>query len=307
MEQRRVQFTGGSTYTISLPSKWVKEQGLSKGSKLDIIEVDRAGILIRSRKHELIADIPITGNPDIDFITRMLITKYIQGYTSIKIISGDYIHPDIRKSIKGITQRFIIGLEVFDEKANELTFSVLLHEAIGIEQVIDQMMNISFYSLNDVIIAAINNNKDISNDITQREYEIDKFYFLVLRQLFTSFEPKKIAWAQIAKSIERISDHTENIASLYPLLVKKIPPDIISKYKKLPETYKRLGTLIESRDIIEANSVITDIEKFQETETKFLRKFMHKGIDPNLLLILDNFKKINRYLSDIAEAVINLS
>lgn len=307
MEQRRVQFTGGSTYTISLPSKWVKEQRLSKGAKLDIIEIDGAGILIRSRKHDLIADISLTSNPDIDFITRMLITKYIQGYNSIRIISKDYIHPDIRKSVKGITQRFIIGLEVFDEKANELTFTVLLHEAIGIEQIIDQMMNISLYSLNDVIAAGINNNTEISSDITQREYEIDKFYFLVLRQLFTSFEPKKIAWAQIAKSIERISDHTENIASLHPMIVKKIPPDIITKYKKLPETYKRLRILIESRDILEANAIITDIEKFQEIETEFLRKFIHKGIDPNLLLLVDNFKRINRYLSDIAEAVINLS
>ena len=34
MEVRKVQITGGSTYTVSLPKEWATESGIEAGSKL---------------------------------------------------------------------------------------------------------------------------------------------------------------------------------------------------------------------------------------------------------------------------------
>ncbi len=46
METRKVQVTGGSTYTVSLPKEWATENDVSAGSVVDFhAERDRCGAL----------------------------------------------------------------------------------------------------------------------------------------------------------------------------------------------------------------------------------------------------------------------
>ena len=38
VENRKLQVTGGSTYIVSLPGRWVRENGMEKGSSVSISE-----------------------------------------------------------------------------------------------------------------------------------------------------------------------------------------------------------------------------------------------------------------------------
>ncbi|MFW6449319.1 MAG: AbrB/MazE/SpoVT family DNA-binding domain-containing protein, partial [Halobacteriota archaeon] len=38
METRKVQLTGGSTYTVSLPKPWARRNGIEAGSTLAFLE-----------------------------------------------------------------------------------------------------------------------------------------------------------------------------------------------------------------------------------------------------------------------------
>lgn len=37
-EKRKIQLTGGSTFTISLPIKWAREVGVRQGDELSLIQ-----------------------------------------------------------------------------------------------------------------------------------------------------------------------------------------------------------------------------------------------------------------------------
>ncbi len=45
-EKRRVQLTGGSTYIVSLPIKWVRELGLNKGDEVLLLRHGKNSLLL---------------------------------------------------------------------------------------------------------------------------------------------------------------------------------------------------------------------------------------------------------------------
>ncbi|EQB68129.1 MAG: phosphate uptake regulator [Thermoplasmatales archaeon Gpl] len=84
---RRVQLTGGSTFIISLPSKWVKEARISKGS--EVIIDDSQGVLTvthsQARPKENARILTVTGKPNPEYFQRVLTSLYIAGFDTLTI------------------------------------------------------------------------------------------------------------------------------------------------------------------------------------------------------------------------------
>ncbi|HEY4657072.1 MAG TPA: AbrB/MazE/SpoVT family DNA-binding domain-containing protein, partial [Candidatus Bathyarchaeia archaeon] len=49
MEFRKLQMTGGASYTVSLPKEWVKEQGLKVGDVVAIIRGSDSSLTISAK------------------------------------------------------------------------------------------------------------------------------------------------------------------------------------------------------------------------------------------------------------------
>lgn len=311
MEHRKIQKTGGSTFTISLPNKWVKKQGLHKGSEIGIIELDNNDLVLRSdtAKEPKKIELNITPDMDIGFIIRLLITRYIQGHDTIHIISSEHIHSDIKKRIKD-TIHLLIGLELFGDSDKALTFNVLLRQDIQIADTLYQMCDVSISSFNDLEEYMKNRDPDLVTGIIQRDDEVDKFYFLVLRQLSTMTGFVKTGWMTIASSVEGVADHIENIIELY----SQIDDKTIKKNKQLMQSYSKLSGLymdvidaLKSENPAGANEIANKAELFQQNTKKQLNNLLAKKIDPSVVLIYDSFGRIGEHISDIGEAIVNLS
>ena len=322
--QRKIQLTGGSTHIVSLPGSWIRKNKLKKGSTVKISESEDGSLIIRTEEPAgKDTEIRIEQQMDQEYINRLIITKYIQGYTTIKLTSKEHIPLKTRKGVKKISQ-MMIGLEVFGEESNELDLYVLIKEDVDVEKSINQMFNISISSLNELIncieLCTKDTARDILRDIIQRDDEVDKFYFLVLRGLYMTANFKNMALKQIAKSIERISDHIENIAELLtdPLQDSgrnsnidsgrySIPRDISETYSRLPDIYKRLRAVSSKRDPVVANKIIEELDFMISIEKEHINNAINENPDPHLILTLGSLNRINRYMADIAEAVINMS
>ena len=70
-ETRKLQITGGSTYIVSLPKKWVTEMALEKGSSLTLVRKPNGTLRITperlttaSESLEAIIDISPADNPN---------------------------------------------------------------------------------------------------------------------------------------------------------------------------------------------------------------------------------------------------
>ncbi|WP_162509516.1 AbrB/MazE/SpoVT family DNA-binding domain-containing protein [Thermogymnomonas acidicola] len=126
---RRIQLTGGSTYIISIPGKWVKENGLDRGSEVSVEEVNgnlvvsaRGGQKTRERNRR----INITKAMDRDLLQRVLTAAYIAGFDTLVVRSNQYISQEMREDIKRFAKVVMGGVEIFEEGANSIVLQNVL-------------------------------------------------------------------------------------------------------------------------------------------------------------------------------------
>jgi len=304
MEYRKIQLTGESTYILSLPKRWVKKNKLDKGDVLSVMERGDTLLLKPREEKEIDAEIGLEKKSP-ELIARSLITKYIQGFDTVVIRSKRYIPPEIRKGLKGISS-LLIGMEQFGETSNELVFRMLMREKGDVVDTVLRMHRMSLSSLEELLrnITAENYNEHILKDIIQRDDEIDKFYFLIFRQLSSTGGYECSMWIQIAKSIERISDHIENIANLV-IQGERVRKEDIDVYKELIDMYSSLKFALMNKSSKRADEIIDKVKNFRIKEKGIMKSI--KAKEPETLLIYESFRRIGEYISDIAEVVINMT
>jgi phosphate uptake regulator len=171
---------------------------------------------------------------------------------------------------------------------------------------VERMHDMSILSLRELMenLEEENYDENVMNGIIQRDNEIDKFYFLILRQLSASGGYESIAWVQIAKSIERVSDHVEHIAN-YVKEGKKVRKEDISYFKHIIDLYGDAMLTIKTGDLSMAEEILLKMEKQKTKDRDFMEKASQSGTKN--ILIYASLRRIGEYISDIAESVINLS
>lgn len=304
MEYRKIQLTGDSTYIVSLPKSWVKKNNLDKGDIIYVMEKGSELVIKQKEDKEKEAEIKIK-TTDLEFLSRLLITKYIQGYDSIVFTSKEYLDSKLRAHLIK-TSQYLIGLEPFGETRDTITFKMVMKGGRGLNESIERMHDLSMLSLRELMedLESENFDENVMNGIIQRDNEIDKFYFLILRQLSSSGGYEAIAWVQIAKSIERVSDHIEHIA-YYIKEGKKPKKEDTSYFKYVIDLYSDALLVIKTRDLSMAEELLLKIEKQRLKDREFMEKASQST--PKNILVYASLRRIGEYISDIAESVINLS
>ena len=304
MEYRKIQLTGDSTYIISLPKVWVKKNKLVKGDIISVIERGDEVLLRLKDEKEKETQIKIKTN-DQEFLARLLITKYIQGYDTITFSAKEHIDSKIRSHLIK-TSSYLIGLEPFGETKDTITFRMLMKGNRNLMESVERMHDLSMLSLKELIedMDSRQNNGAILDEIIQRDDEIDKFYFLILRQLSLMSGFEAIIWAQIAKSMERISDHVETIAQL----VKEgrgMKKEDITLFKQLVDLYGDVMLTLKNRDLSMAEEILIKIQSIRASSSDLKKNL--DGDERKNILIYSSFRRIGEYISDLAESAINLS
>jgi phosphate uptake regulator len=304
MEYRKIQLTGDSTYIVSLPKTWVTKNNLDKGDIVYVMEKGAELLIKQKEEKEKGAEVKIK-TTDMEFLSRMLITKYIQGFDSIVFTSKDSLDSKIRAHLIK-TSQYLIGLEPFGETKDTITFKMVMKGGRSILESVERMHDMSILSLRELMenLEEENYDENVMNGIIQRDNEIDKFYFLILRQLSASGGYESIAWVQIAKSIERVSDHIEHIAN-YVKEGKKVRKEDITYFKHIIDLYGDAMLTIKTGDLSMAEGILLKMEKQKAKDKEFMEKASQSATKN--ILVYASLRRIGEYISDIAESVINLS
>ena len=93
-ETRKLQYTGGSSYIVSLPKKWIQELGLKQGDHVVILRQGDSTLQIapasrRAAKEQKEATIEVTKDHHPYYIARKLIALYFLGYNTINVVPKD--------------------------------------------------------------------------------------------------------------------------------------------------------------------------------------------------------------------------
>ncbi len=92
-ETRKIQFTGKSSYIVSLPKQWINELGLKQGDQVRMVRKGSSTLELYPPKFESRiqkkedATIEISEDEKADSIVRKLVSLYFLGFKTINLKS----------------------------------------------------------------------------------------------------------------------------------------------------------------------------------------------------------------------------
>ena len=333
-ETRKLQYTVGSSYFVSLPKKWIQDLGLKQGDHVVILRQGNSTLQIapaskRPIKEQKEATIEVCKDHNPYFIARKLIALYFLGFNVINVVpKEDRLLVEQREVIKNIIRRVLMGTEIIADSATGITLQVLINLLdLSVDTAFKRMLLIAKSMHRDTLLSLRENNVELAQEVIKSDDEVDRFSFYIVRQLKIAIkneyllkeigleEPRNcLGYRLIAKSVEQVADHAVTIAKDVIEIRQPLNKDIVEKISNM--SYFALEVLDDSclsmfkRDYEAADRAIEKARKIDEMEKAILRT-VSKPRDVNELyrikLITENIRRVAEYASDIAEIVINMT
>ena len=330
-ETRKVQFTGGSTYIISLPKRWISENQLKKGSFIKLRE-EEGGLLtivppdstVQKRADEAI--IKVAQNEDTEMITRKIVCAYLAGYNSIQIRADkQQLSAKQRHEMKNFVRRMLVGTEIVTDTSSQLILQVLLtYPELTVQSALRRMSIITTSMHKDAVLGLMTSDSMLAKEVLSNDSEVDRFDLYVNRLLKTAIRNPRISkelgiaskdclgYHLATKSVERTADHAVNIAENVLSLKNRPKQETLEKIDKMSSiAIKMFDTSMESlfrQDYNSADTIIESIKEICTLEKEAVTSSQMCTEDvASLRLIIESIRRTAEYSCDIAEIVLNLT
>jgi phosphate uptake regulator len=330
METRRVQLIGGSTYVVSLPKKWVMESDVKKKSEIGLVEQSSGYLVVIPKpedlEHQVEGVVRVRNGDDKKYISRSIIARYLNGCDVIRIISKDRLEVAQIEEIKSTTRK-LIGLETIEENSNEISLHSLLNlEELEILKGIKRAHAIASSMQSDAIKALEQGDPELARSAVQRDSDVDRLYFLTLRQLrLACINPDLsnrlglapincLDYELVIKRIEHIADHAERMAGhVLDLANMEVNNGIVSGLVDVNndslEIHKGAMDALFTGNVELANEVIDLRDGIRDKRAGIGEHLADESVVVNIKVnaMLDSTERIADYGTDIAEVAINQS
>jgi phosphate uptake regulator len=328
-ETRKIQFTGKSSYIVSLPKQWITELGLKQGDQIRMVrkgsstlELYPPKIESRIQKKED-AIIEINDDEESSSIVRKLISLYFLGFKTIIVKpKNGRLSAHQRNSVKGAVKRMLMGSEIIADSSGGITIQVLVN-LLAFKRMIHLAKSMS----SDAILAVKENNLELAQEVINTDDEVDRFGFYIIRQLKIAIQSEHmlkemgfrnarncLGYRLVVKNIERTGDHAAFIAKDLLEFKKPVKKEILQKLQDMNEFC--LSVLDDSclalfkEDYNQAEKTITKIEQITKFEKKVRDASKSLKDDEEIYRIrrmTENIRRVSEYASDIAEIVLNIN
>ncbi len=329
METRKVYVSGGSTYVISLPKKWVRKTDLKAGDSLVVTEQGSSLLIATSisEKKSTTKEVKISQMMSSDALERMIIALYLVGYDTIMVRLDRKDHLPFRKSIRRMLD-YLIGIEILEDTNDSMTLEIMIdYRRMTTMQILQRMYSINRSMLLDLGKALRTGDIGLAKDVIVREGEIDRLYFLVVRQLKSAVEYPQIAeklgierqrdclgYRIAVKVLERIADHIEITAKSYILLLEVQKgadlKDFIELNHRTVTIFEKSMNALFARDDAMAEKIFQELKEIKKVHSDILNELLQPGNIQSAILqktMLDSMGRIASYSGDISEIAINMS
>ncbi len=323
---RRLQLTGGSTYTISLPKAWIDELGLEKNSSVTLLRNRNDSITLfqeeQSKKNNAKATI---GKKDSkESIRRKIIATYLSGYKTIEIKTNGIEIPSAHKStIRDLVRTTLMGTEIIESTSEKMTLQVLTQLSQLSFSVALKRMYMTAKNMHEEAIEALNEtNSELAEEIIKMDDEVDRFSLYLLRNLNLALENVQVlidsglekpsdclGYRTVVKCVERIADHAGLVAKKVKYLKSPIDKKILKEIEQISKeslvVFENSIDALSKRDYIMAENVATSVSKVIEKEKKLMNSLKSHDNTAIIKLILEDIRRTAEYSRDISEIVID--
>ncbi len=314
METRKLQRTGGSSLTITLPKKWIAQNDLNDKDLLKIISPTLHTLILQplSRNKRISRSSINYENLTDTMLKREIIARFISGVDEI-IINSSRISHEQRNKIREISN-FLTGFEIIDESAEKIVLRNIFDPTkFPIPKNIEKMFLTTISMFHDALQALKENDKMLGQDVISRDFEIDKLHLIITRQRH-SLSLDKISqedigltmsdlhyYEDVATQLERIADHGVKIARAVENSDRKFEVRSVNTSLLLEKSHDMVKKLdrILAHEILEQISAIkieTISLKVRDPEEAYVAH-----------LVEDSSDRVRGYIKNIAEITINQS
>ncbi|MEK0336260.1 MAG: phosphate uptake regulator PhoU [Nitrosopumilus sp.] len=333
-EIRKIQFTGKSSYIISLPKQWVIDLGLKQGDQIRIVRKGSSTLELYPPKFESRIqkkeDVTIEiGIEEEASIVRKLISLYFLGFKIINVKpKNGRLSPNQRKAVKEAVKRMLMGSEIISDSSGGITVQVLVNLLeLSVDGAFKRMIHLARTMSSDAILAVKENNLELAQEVINTDDEVDRFGFYIIRQLKIAIQNEHmlkemgfrnarncLGYRLIVKNIERAGDHAAFIAKDLLEFKKPVKKEILEKLQDMNEFC--LSVLDDSclalfkEDYAQAEKTIgktDEIDKYEKKVRDASKSLKDEEEIYRIRRMTENIRRVSEYASDIAEIVLNMN
>lgn len=328
-QTRRLQLTGGSTYTLSIPKDWIDELELKTGDNVTIIKNLNKTLtllpIVQDEAQSSLCVVP-TNNKDTDeAIRRKIIATYLSGFKTIKIKSkGMEILPNHAKIIRDLIRTSLIGTEIIESDPTSITFQVLTQlPQLSFEIALKRMYLISTNIQREAMSAFAKAETALAEDVIKMDDEVDRFSLYMMRSLNLAAQDGRIllevglkkpsdclGYRNVIKCIERIADHgvliAKRIKFLEPPIKGRLLKNIVQLSEKSLDAFNNSILSLTKKDYLLAEKIAEQISDIINEEKNLMDSLQELGRNAIVVkFVLEDIRRIAEYSKDIAEVVMD--
>lgn len=324
MEKRKVQLTGTSTLTISLPKAWVVRNGVAPRDEVFVIEEPDGSLSLSLRpaaERLRSAEISAEKFAEPSHLARAFLAKYLAGYKTVRILSSGKIPQATRAAIVAQVDR-LIGFEITEETANSITAQDFFsHEGLSIEKTLRRAHLIARGMHVDAVDALLKHDAELADAVIARDDEADRLRFLIVRQLSLALNHSALLQAfgitaydsviflRAARCLEDMADQATQIAAHSRSFKGKLPPDVARGIESLSaaalDAHTAAFGALFTKNMDAANSVIAKRAELEAKREALEMALQKKGAPFQIGFIIEAIMRIYAHSTHIAEAVID--
>ena len=287
----------GSEVLLNVGKNFITIYPKNPGLKVKRVEIDAKDV-----KHEA--------------LLRRIISHYLAGVDSLKI----RVYNEEQRGAISRASEILMGVEIVEDTGKEVILEIFLDNSrLRPEGIIRRMGNTCVGMVSDFCSALRRYDRYICNSIIFREREVDRLYFLLLRQLKQANLHADVAtqldipieaiqeYRTVVRAMERVSDHAANMALNLIELGK--PIKYLCDFVDIDLEMLRTAMVAFLENELElAEVVLEEFDDIQDIERKYYSRILKEDVEEALYLksIVDSLSRIAGYSADIAEVVVNM-
>jgi phosphate uptake regulator len=327
-QTRRIQISGGSTYTISLPKKWIDELGIKNGDNMAIIKNANRSLTLfpglGSEKPAKKVTLAISQKDSEESIRRRVVALYLGGYKTIQISSkGVKIPPEHSRLIKDLVRKSMIGTEIVESDSESITIQILTRlPELTFDVALRRMYLMTANMHREAIDALKKFDVKYAEEVVKMDDEVDRFSLYMMRTLIMAIQNSSMMYdvgleqpsdclnyRTVISRIERIADHAALIAKRIKFLKEPLEPKLLKELELLSNDaimcFENSISALTKKDYVLAEKVALNISQVVEKEKELMYGMKESKNSTIVKFTLEDIRRTAEYSSDIIETVVN--
>jgi len=332
MEQRKIMSLGRSSLVVSLPKHWVKLNELNKGDVVSMaVQRDRSLVLFagaEKKKESKRITLSVDPKEKEVMIVRSIIACYLNGYSSIKLVSKKIFSVAQQRAIRRIVR--VLYMRIMESEAKSMHIQTLIDESkASVMSGIRRMHLIAKSMYRDALESLKNRDAKLARAVYTLDDDVDHFSFFLLRLLRSAAIDPTLAnklelepidcldYQTLVHRIEHVADHATNIAKNIIMLngrrqriTDSLLKLILTSGNAALDSYNSAVNSFFSKNVESSDQIIEEQKRIEKIDLDIARARLtekNASIICATCSIRDSIKRISEYAADIAEITINRS